>query len=280
MSRIARLTLGVSVMLAVFMLPASLDAQRRAVPRPPAKPTTPSHAITVRGHVFVGGYFYDPMFGPYPWWPRTAYPYWYFPIYDRAADIKLKVTPNTAAVYVDGFYAGIAGDFDGVFESLRLTPGGHNVVLYLERYRTTHHNIYLQPGSTFKLRDTLERLPPGSVSEPPPVAPAVPPPPEGTYRTPRWPAPVPSGSPAPPVPPSQAAGFGVLDLRVQPAAALVLVDGKPWESSDEGHLAVQLPAGMHRIEISSAGHRRFTTTIEVREGETTPLNVSLTATAL
>jgi hypothetical protein len=25
--------------------------------------------------VFIGGYFYDPFFGPYPWWPLEAYPY-------------------------------------------------------------------------------------------------------------------------------------------------------------------------------------------------------------
>src|SRR5687768_11416346 len=24
-------------------------------------------------YVFVGGYFYDPFYGPYPWWPRSAW---------------------------------------------------------------------------------------------------------------------------------------------------------------------------------------------------------------
>jgi hypothetical protein len=33
---------------------------------------------------------------------------------------------------VDGFYAGIVDDFNGVFQSLPLTPGGHTVVLYVE----------------------------------------------------------------------------------------------------------------------------------------------------
>src|ERR1700704_5347908 len=27
----------------------------------------------VRGPVFVGGYFYDPFFGPYPWWGPSAF---------------------------------------------------------------------------------------------------------------------------------------------------------------------------------------------------------------
>jgi len=39
-----------------------------------AGPRVPS----VRGHVvFIGGYFYDPFFGPYPWWGPAMYPYPY-----------------------------------------------------------------------------------------------------------------------------------------------------------------------------------------------------------
>src|ERR1700736_7068656 len=36
----------------------------------------------LHGPVFIGGYFYDPFFGPYPWWGPGAYPYPYFPVYD------------------------------------------------------------------------------------------------------------------------------------------------------------------------------------------------------
>ena len=55
----------------LLMGPLSAGAQRRAVPR---HPTPPAPAVAARAHVFVGGYFYDPFFGPYPWWHRTAYP--------------------------------------------------------------------------------------------------------------------------------------------------------------------------------------------------------------
>ena len=94
----------------------------------PRHPTHPQRAVIVRGHVFIGGYFYDPFFGPYPWWPRTAYPYWYFPVFDNRAEVLLRVQPKEAedaAVYVDGFYAGIVDDFNGVFQSLPLTAGAH-----------------------------------------------------------------------------------------------------------------------------------------------------------
>src|SRR6187401_2242225 len=48
------------------------------------------------GVVFVGGYFYNPFFGPYPWWPRPYYPYVYFPYYDMRALLRLEVKPRNA----------------------------------------------------------------------------------------------------------------------------------------------------------------------------------------
>jgi hypothetical protein len=178
-----------------------------------------------------------------------------------------------AAVYVDGFYAGIVDDFNGVFQGLPLTPGGHTIVLYLEGFRTVRHNVYLRAASTFKVRQTMERLPPGVASEPPELAPRLPAPPAGTYRTPVTPPRVQlpeSASRATP-----AVGFGTLDLFVQPTSADVTIDGQRWASSEEGHFMVQIPAGKHRVEASTAGYRQFATEIEVHEGETSPLNVSL-----
>jgi YHS domain-containing protein len=115
------------------------DAQRRAVARHPAPPTHPTHpppAVEVSGHVFIGRFFYDPFFGPNPWWPRQTFPYWYVPIDDTRAALRLRAAPDQAAVYVDGFYAGIINDFDGFFEGLPLRPGGHRIVSYLEGRRT------------------------------------------------------------------------------------------------------------------------------------------------
>jgi uncharacterized membrane protein len=74
----------------------------------------------------------------------------------------------------------------------------------------------------------------------------------------------------------EAVGFGTLDVYVQPTSAAVTIDGQPWVTSDEGHFMVQMPVGSHRVEVSQSGYHRFTTEIEVRDGETTPLNVSLT----
>jgi hypothetical protein len=275
MSRLTRFTtVTLSALVLLGTLPGIADAQRRAVPR---HPPHPQRAVVVRGHVFVGGYFYDPFYGPYPWWPRTAYRYWYFPVYDNRAEVRLRVQPEEAedaAVYVDGFYAGIGDDFNGVFQSLPLTPGGHTVVLYLEGYRTVRRNFYLSPGASFKLRATMERLAAGEKSEPPELAPPVPAPPAGTYRTPATPARV---APEPAVRSVEAVGFGTLDIFVQPTSAEVTIDGQAWVTSDEGHFIVQVPASKHRVEVKKSGYRQFTTEIEVGDGQTVPLNVSLTS---
>jgi hypothetical protein len=257
----------------VALLPDVTAAQRRPAPR---HPPHPQRTVVARGYVFIGGYFYDPFFGPYPWWHRRDYPYWYYPVFDNRASVRLRVEPKEAeraSVYVDGFYAGIVDDFNGVFQSLPLTPGGHSIVLYLEGYRTVRHNIYLQPASAFDLRQTMERLPAGMTSEPPEVVSPVPPPPAGTYRTPVTPA-APS-APRPTTPAAQASGFGTIDLWVQPVGATVTIDGQRWATTEEGHFVVQVPTGTHRVEVTQQGYRTFASDIAVPEGQSMPLNVSL-----
>ena len=79
--------------------------------------------------------------------------------------MKTEVTPKQTEVYVDGYYAGIADDFDGVFQGLDTSPGGHAVTLSLDGYRTITRNIYVRPDSTYKLKETMEKLAPGKVGE-------------------------------------------------------------------------------------------------------------------
>jgi hypothetical protein len=256
--------------------PADAAAQRRGGRGP-------------RGTVFVGGYFYDPFFGPYPWWGPAAYPYPYFPIYDDRAEVKLLVTPKEAGVYVDGYYAGIVDDFDGVLQSLPLSPGGHDISVYLEGYETVHQKLYLTARKDIKLRYTMKQLAPGQKSEVPEVLPPVPAPPPGSAMIPRppmQPVPgcVPAGSPMaarmPPAPGNApiASGYGTLMLRVQPGDADVTIDGERWDTSSPGErLIVQLAAGRHRLEIRKAGYTPYSSDITVQPGESTPLNVSLSS---
>jgi len=106
--------------------------------------------------------------------------------YGPDSSLRLQVSPRDAEVFVDGYYAGIVDDFDGVFQRLRLEPGPHEIVVYFEGYRSHHEKIYLQPGRSFEIKHTMEPLGPGEVQEPKPV-----PPPQPAARQPA-PAPDPS----------------------------------------------------------------------------------------
>ena len=222
--------------------------------------------------VFVGGYFYDPFFGPYPWWTPSVYPRLYYPVFDDRSEVRVRVEPKHAAVYVDGYYAGIVDDFDGVLQRLPLSPGPHEIDLYLEGFRTIHQHLYLGPGSSYTLRERLEQLTPGEMSAPPTIAPPIPPPPPGSARLPR----TPSREPTPPTIALSGTSFGTLAIRVQPTDAQVTIDGETWTASASGDpLAVQVADGLHHIEVQKKGFKRYSSETHVQAGETTALNVSL-----
>ena len=132
-----------------------------------------------RPRVFVGG-FYDPFyspffFAPYGWGPYAYAPYAYggYAPYgfrsEPTGEARVLVTPKQAEVFVDGYRAGIVDDFDGTFQRLHVTPGGHDITIYLPGYRTVNERVYFGDGSTVKIRETMARLSPGEKSEPPPV---------------------------------------------------------------------------------------------------------------
>jgi hypothetical protein len=217
--------------------------QPRAVPaRPPA----------VHGRVFGRGYYYDPLIGPYPWWPYGVHPYWYAPLYDNRAWLQIKATPTDAAVYVDGYYAGIVDQFDGVLQGLPLPEGGYQIVLHREGYRPSGHSLYLRRGVTFTLRDVLMRLAPGEHQPPPPLPEQ---PPSLTER-------------------QLSAASAFLDIRVTPADASIVVDGRPW-LSDGGHVLVAVKPGTHLLQVIAPGFASFTIELQVEAGHTAPLNVTL-----
>jgi hypothetical protein len=252
--------------------------------------------------VVVGGGFYyaDPFWYGYPWYPYE-YPYQYpigrypygYRFADRDSAVRLEVTPKEAEVYVDGYYAGIVDDFDGVFQRLRVTPGEHELTLYREGFRTVHQTAYLTPDSTFKVRFNMEKLAAGDVAEQRPT-PKEPPPdvaaqPGGNQPGPPGPPPGqprrgPAGRPGPPPPPpnagnprgGQSATYGTLAIRVQPGNATVTIDGERWDGPQgQDRLLVELSEGMHRVQVQRDGFEPYANDVTIRRGETTPLNVSL-----
>ncbi len=272
---------------------------------PPPSGSGRSHG-GVRGAVFVGvgspwgwgGPFYSPFF--WPWWGYPSFgwgPAWFYgAAFDPTSEVRLQITPKQAEVYVNGFLAGTVDDFDGTFQRLRLAPGEHELVFYLEGYRTVRQKVLLTAGADFRIRHTMEPLAPGEAPEPRPQpatpvpatqpAPGVPGPPPQPDFPPAPPeprrAPSPPSPPAPPVAPaphvSAAQSFGTLSIRVQPAGADVFVDGERWVGPEAGErLDLQLGEGLHRIEVHKEGFKSYSGEVQVRRGERATLNVSLPA---
>ena len=207
----------------------------------------------------------------YPFPPyRTA-------VYDSS--VRLEVTPPQAEVFVDGYYAGLVDDFDGMLQRLRVEPGQHEITLYHAGYRTVRQRVYLARDRTFKIRLQMELLAPGEVGEARPVPAAPPVGVQPSRPLPRDPRGVPPASVPPPnAAPTTAApsSTGRLTIHVQPADADVVIDGQPWPASPgPDTVAIDLSEGRHVIQVRKAGYVGYLTEVEVRRGETTTLNVSL-----
>jgi hypothetical protein len=242
--------------------------------------------------VFSTGFYYWPSYGPYNWgW--YPYPFGFYPPYyayrDYLSSARVQVRPRDAQVYVDGYFAGMVDDFDGLLQRLRVEPGEHEIQLYREGYRTISQKVLFRPGETYHIKYVMEPLAPGQPAEPrPQPAPgAAPPqrtrdyPPGARHLPPSGPEYPPStrapeGPPPPAEPGDQTSTFGTLSIRVQPSDAAIAVDGERWEGPQGGsRLIIQVPEGSHRIEIRKDGYKDFSRTIDVRRGEVTTLNVSL-----
>lgn len=231
-------------------------------------------------------YYYDPFFSDWAWYPgyygyyQYPYPPYYYGRRDDSGSLRLDVRPRQTQVFVDGYYAGIVDDFDGVFQHLDLEPGAHQLTLYLPGHRIEQQRVYIQPNRTSRLHYTMVPLSAGEPEPKPPVPSAAPspaspvgPPPRGARR------PLPEDREPPPGPPGEIgareSGYGTLALRVQPGDAEILIDGEKWESSGNDRLLIQLSAGVHHVEAKKDGYRIYVTDITVRPGETATVNVAL-----
>jgi hypothetical protein len=302
-----------AVLAAAMLWPVEAHAQRHAVRRAPARTTVHvgvgvggyyrpyyyrpyySRAYYYRPYYYgYGGWPYYPSF-PYGWgfglsvgygyghaygWP-APYGYYYGPsYYGSSSSLRIQVEPKEAEVFVDGYWAGTVDDFDGTFQRLHLEPGEHELELYLEGHRSIRQKIYVQPGATFRVRHTMVPLAPGDTPDPRPTPPAGPQ--RGRYDAFGRPQPgdAPPDRMAPePRPPAERAArgaLGTLAVRVQPRDAEVVIDGERWDAPEGAErLVVDLPEGEHRVEVRKDGFEAYASTVRVRRGETTAVNVSL-----
>src|SRR5215813_7063507 len=73
------------------------------------------------------------------------------------ASVKLSVSPNRAAVFVDGVYAGHVDEFDGPGQSMLIAPGKHKITISLPGYESFESDVTLAPNQQFQLKTELRK---------------------------------------------------------------------------------------------------------------------------
>ncbi len=214
----------------------------QASPRPPEARNEPERPRRgpERGPVVI----------PYPGWPIWGYPSpWGYPPYGGwrvygdwdTASVRLDVSPKDAQVYVDGYYAGVVDEFDGLFQHLTLHAGPHLVEIRKTGYTALAVELNLYPGESITYRRTM--APAGAESP----APAPGPPSEPGFE---------EGA-APPLPESLMQPPGSIRFDVTPKDAAVYVDGFYAGIADDfsGSQRLQLAPGRHHVRLDIAGYR-------------------------
>lgn len=278
------------------------DAQRRH-PRPGTGSAYrygyryPYYRSYYYGYGYYPYSYYDAYYfgGYYPYYYGYGYPYYgrrYGYAYRDAASIRLQIEPSNARVYVDGYYAGIVDDFDGLFQRLHLSPGRHEITLKLEGYKTHRMKVYVPYGDTIKVHyhmakgggEDMEDLV-GDRYEPEGVRG------DRDYRGDaddrrgdaddrRGDADDHRGEADDrddddrPAAREGRSEHGRLRMNVRPADASVYVDGQ-FRGSGKQVERLELPPGRHRIEVVRPGFRTFDREVEVRPGDTVDVDVEL-----
>jgi hypothetical protein len=117
------------------------------------------------------GYFY---YDPYTWYPPSYYGYGYgggYGGYDPyggygggyggfystfdVGEVRLRVTPRVADVYVNGYYAGRVDDYDGTFQALKLDAGAYHIQITAPGYTPLDVDIRIDPGRKITYRGDL-----------------------------------------------------------------------------------------------------------------------------
>jgi hypothetical protein len=73
-------------------------------------------------------------------------------------NLKLKVKPRTAKVYVDGYFVGTVDEFDGAFQKLALNSGRHKVEVRADGFETADFDVLITPDQTITFQGELKRI--------------------------------------------------------------------------------------------------------------------------
>jgi hypothetical protein len=138
------------------------DAQHRH-PRPHDRGSSsgspPDSALTYEYEPTNGSLPANYGYSPFDYAGRFGYAPDYFRNRSRrGGSLRLFVDPGQTGVYVDGYYAGIADEFNGTIQRLFLSPGRHVITLVHDGYRTYQLDVYVSLDHVIDLRHAMEGL--------------------------------------------------------------------------------------------------------------------------
>ncbi|HEX8712984.1 MAG TPA: PEGA domain-containing protein, partial [Terracidiphilus sp.] len=81
--------------------------------------------------------------------PNAKYPH------GATAEIKLKVTPDRAAVFVDGTYVGTPHEFGGLGRAMVIAPGKHHIRIALAGYQDFSTDVNLRAKQKITIKTDL-----------------------------------------------------------------------------------------------------------------------------
>jgi len=159
------------------------DGNRYGVPRvgpPPTVRDGDRRVYTQRGRNYYayrypsfryGGYpssryygysYYDPYFsGDFFWagggWRSRSYYGGYYGggYVSDFGKLRIQVKQRDAEVYIDGYYAGVVDDFDGVLQGLQLESGNYSVEVALPGFEPLQFDVHVTPGRTTTYKGDL-----------------------------------------------------------------------------------------------------------------------------
>jgi hypothetical protein len=170
---------------AALSVPHPLPPPVSTLPEPPrdlyrqlTPPVTPP-AVYAPAVVYGPFSSYSPYgpYGPYgypyasaPQQPAPAIP---VPTFARGG-LRLDSSPESAQVYVDGFYVGVVEDFGISGRALDLGEGAHRVELRAAGYATLGFDVRIAANETTRYRGDLQKLSASPAVSAPAALPAIP----------------------------------------------------------------------------------------------------------
>ncbi len=81
-----------------------------------------------------------------------GYGYYAIPSGLAYGSLRIVDAPRDAKVFVDGYYAGVVDDYDGVFQHLNLEVGSHHIEIEADGYPLIEFDVRIQPGQSITYR--------------------------------------------------------------------------------------------------------------------------------